>query len=146
LPERTILLIEDNPVDIDLTRQALRQFRAEHLLNVCTDGQEALEFMQQHQTLHDPRLPLLVLLDLKLPKIDGFEVLRWARANRVWRYVPIAALTTSRFHPDIQKAYDLGVNSYLVKPVDFERFTHLINRLRLYWLHENYVSYRIRGD
>ncbi|ANQ86542.1 response regulator [Azoarcus olearius] len=129
--ERSILLVEDNPADLDLT---LRAFRRRHLLNpllVARDGQEALDFIPRWSA-GEP-LPLVVLLDLKLPKVPGLEVLRTFKANPLTRPVPVVVLTTSDEDADIESAYSLGANSYILKPVDFDKFTQVASQIELYW-------------
>lgn len=132
-----ILLVEDNSRDADLTIRALKKKNlANHLFHV-EDGAEALDFMfgrgqyAEHRTYH---LPKVILLDLKLPKVDGLEVLRALRADPRTKAVPIVVVTSSAQDPDIQAAYDLGANSYVIKPVDFEAFFEAMNALGYYWL------------
>ena len=134
---RPILLVEDNPMDVDLTLQALREQHVANAVVVCRDGEDALRFMAAHASPEDPLLPLLVLLDLRLPNVDGLEVLREARQHPVWKQVPVIVLTTSRENDDIRHAYQLGVNSYIVKPVDFSSFTAVVKNIRVYWLLTN---------
>ncbi|MDO9598535.1 MAG: response regulator [Azoarcus sp.] len=128
---RPILLVEDNPADLDLT---LRAFKRRHLLNpirVARDGQEALDLMPQW--LAGEPLPLVVLLDLKLPKVHGLEVLRQFKQSETTRSVPVVVLTTSDEDADIESAYQLGANSYILKPVDFDKFTQVAAQIELYW-------------
>ena len=103
-------------------------------ITVCRDGEEALQYLADHASASDAQLPVLVLLDLRLPKVDGIEVLRRARTDEVWRQVPVIVLTTSRERTDIAMAYRLGVNSYLVKPVDFLAFADVVDAIKTYWL------------
>ena len=139
--DRPILLVEDNPMDVDLTFEAFKEHCVRNPIHVCRDGEEALRYMTDHSTAADAMLPTLVLLDLRLPKVDGIEVLRQARANEVWKRVPVVVLTTSREIQDLDDAYRLGVNSYIVKPVDFLDFVEVVNRLKLYWLLTNEPPY-----
>ena len=139
--DRPILLVEDNPMDVDLTFEAFKEHSVPNPIQVCRDGEEALRYMTDHSTAADAMLPTLVLLDLRLPKVDGIEVLRQARASEVWKRVPIVVLTTSREIQDLDDAYRLGVNSYIVKPVDFLDFVEVVNRLKLYWLLTNEPPY-----
>jgi CheY-like chemotaxis protein len=134
---RPILLIEDNLMDVDLTYQAFREHSVANPIVVCRDGEEALHYMATHDSAADPQVPILVLLDLRLPKIDGIEVLRHARQHEVWKRVPVVVLTTSRENRDIESAYQLGVNSYIVKPVDFLAFTEVVKTIKVYWLLTN---------
>jgi CheY-like chemotaxis protein len=134
---RPILLVEDNPMDLDLTLQALREHSVVNPVLSCRDGEEALEFIDRHPSPLDPQLPILVLLDLRLPKIDGIAVLKHAREDPVWKQVPIIVLTTSRENHDIEAAYRLGVNSYIVKPVDFLAFAEVVKTIKVYWLLTN---------
>ena len=134
---KTILLIEDDPSDIDLTRRALSKGHILNELVVASDGQEALDYLYGEGT-HAGRdtsdLPTLTLLDLKLPKVLGLEVLRRIRTERWTRRIPVVILTSSREEQDLARSYDLGVNSYIRKPVDFEQFVQSVSQLGLYWL------------
>lgn len=129
----TILLVEDNPDDEELTRLAFEECRLLNEVVVARDGEEALEY------LFDPQgrghvLPNLVLLDLKLPKVDGLEVLKRLREQERTRRLPVVILTSSKEESDLLAGYNLGCNSYIRKPVDFTQFTQAINQLGLYWL------------
>jgi two-component system response regulator len=134
---KTILLVEDNQSDIELTKRALKR---EHILNEITvveDGQEALDYMFGTGTFAGrdlTKMPTLILLDLKLPIIDGLEVLRRIRANPLTRRQVVVILTSSKEEQDILSGYDLGVNGYIRKPVDFIQFAEAIKYLGLYWL------------
>ena len=134
---RPILLVEDNPMDVDLTFQALQEHSVANPIIACLDGDEAIKYIEEHQLPTDPQIPILVLLDLRLPKIDGLEVLRYARSHPVWKQVPTIVLTTSRQNEDIEAAYKLGVNSYIVKPLDFATFAELVKTIKVYWLLTN---------
>jgi len=134
---RPILLVEDNPMDLDLTLQAFREHSIANPIVSCRDGEEALDYMEEHQLPNDWQVPILVLLDLRLPKVDGIEVLRQARKHPVWRQVPIVVLTTSRENKDIETAYEIGINSYIVKPVDFLAFIEMVKTIKVYWLLTN---------
>ena len=134
---KIILLVEDNPSDIGLTRRALAKSHIANELVVAEDGQEALDYLfgTGAYTGRDVNeLPALVLLDLKLPRVDGLEVLRRIRADERTRRLPVVVLTTSREAPDVAASYDLGVNSYIRKPVDFNQFVQAVQHLGLYWL------------
>ena len=134
---RPILLVEDNPMDVDLTFEAFKEHSVANPILVCRDGEEALRYMQAHDSATDSHVPILVLLDLRLPKVDGIEVLRQGRSHPVWKQVPFVVLTTSRENRDIEAAYQLGVNSYIVKPVDFAAFVELVKTINVYWLLTN---------
>jgi CheY-like chemotaxis protein len=134
---RPILVVEDNPMDLDFLLQAFEEHGVLNPVCVCRDGEEALQFIDAHPTPEDSNLPLLVLLDLRLPKVDGVEVLRHARQHPVWRQIPVVVVTTSRENADISKAYELGVNSYIVKPVDFTAFATVVKQIKFYWLLTN---------
>ena len=137
-PVRPILLVEDNPMDVDLTLQAFSEHSVANPIVLCRDGEEAVDYMDRHRAPGDLQVPVLVLLDLRLPKIDGIDVLRHARdGETVWKQVPFVVLTTSRENTDIEAAYRLGVNSYIVKPMDFLAFTEVARRIKTYWLLTN---------
>jgi two-component system response regulator len=129
--ERVILLVEDNPDDEALTVRAFSRSNIANRIEVARDGAEALEYLVGDA----PRpLPTLVLLDLKLPKVDGLEVLRRIRGTERTRALPVVILTSSREERDIVESYDLGVNSYIVKPIDFDKFVETVQALGLYWV------------
>jgi CheY-like chemotaxis protein len=134
---RPILVVEDNPMDLDFLLQAFAEHGVANPVRVCRDGEEALQFIADHAAPEDPDLPMLVLLDLRLPKVDGVDVLRDARQRPVWNKVPFVVLTTSREDRDVSRAYELGVNSYIVKPVDFGEFAAVVRRIKFYWLLTN---------
>lgn len=125
-----ILLVEDNANDAELTLRALKQRNLANRVLVCRDGAEAVEFFSDGAG----PVPKVVLLDLKLPKLDGLEVLRRLKQDDRTRSIPIVVLTSSREEPDIERAYALGANSYIVKPVDFEAFARAVSEVGLYWL------------
>lgn len=134
---KIILLVEDNPSDIGLTQRALTKSRVANELVVAEDGQEALDYLfgTGAYTGRDvTQQPALILLDLKLPRVDGLEVLRQIRADPRTRRLPVVILTTSKEDQDVATCYDLGVNSYIRKPVDFTQFVQAIQQLGLYWL------------
>jgi CheY-like chemotaxis protein len=134
---KTILLIEDNPSDIELTRRALDRSRVSNELVVVQDGQEALDYLfgsGPYAGRDAAALPGVALLDLKLPKVPGLEVLRAIRDDPRTRRLPVVILTSSNEEQDVSCCYDLGVNSYIQKPVDFERFAEAIRTLGSYWL------------
>jgi two-component system response regulator len=132
-----ILLVEDNPQDAELTIRALKKRTlANHFVHV-QDGQEAVDFLlckEAYKDRDDREMPKVILLDLKLPKLNGIEVLRLLRADMRTRTVPVVMLTSSREERDVIEAYQLGANSYIVKPVDFEIFLEVVSNMITYWL------------
>lgn len=130
-----ILLVEDNDDDILLTQRALRKNKISNELVVARDGEQALDVLfGRDETTSEEGEPLLVLLDLKLPKVDGLQVLQEIRKHRSTRRLPVVMLTTSSEQQDIAAGYDSGVNSYIRKPVSFERFVEAVGQVGLYWL------------
>lgn len=134
---RPILVVEDNDMDLDFCLQAFEENAVANPVVACRDGEEAIAFIDSHPTFEDKHFPLLVLLDLRLPKVDGIDVLRHARQHPVWKKVPFVILTTSRENADINTAYELGVNSYIVKPVNFVSFTEVVKNIKMYWVLTN---------
>ncbi|WP_249641041.1 response regulator [Cupriavidus sp. U2] len=132
---RPILLVEDNPDDIELTLIALQKTRLANPVVSVRDGAEALDFLRREGAYADrpEENPAVILLDKKLPKVDGHEVLREVRADDRLRRVPVVMLTSSREERDLLKSYDLGVNAYVVKPVEFDDFMAAINDLGVFW-------------
>ena len=131
-----ILLVEDNPNDAELTIRALRKNNFSQALTHVKDGQEALDFLfgvGAYAGRDIKEQPKVILLDLKLPKVHGIEVLRQIRANPDTKLLPVVVLTSSREDSDLVAAYNLGVNSYIVKPVDYEKFTEAVTQLGIYW-------------
>jgi CheY-like chemotaxis protein len=131
---RPILLVEDNPDDEKLTLRALKKNHIQNEIVVARDGVEALDYLFGSPERPMGERPAIVLLDLKLPKIDGIEVLRRIRADSVMRLIPIVILTSSREEQDLIAGYQIGANSYIRKPVDFVQFTEAVRQLGLYWL------------
>jgi two-component system response regulator len=132
-----ILLVEDNPNDAELTLYALKKYHVANHIEIVRDGAEALDYLfcaggYAYRRIEDG--PKMVLLDLKLPKVDGLDVLRRVKADPHTRLIPVVVLTSSREERDIVESYQLGVNSYIVKPVDFEQFTEAVRQLGLYWM------------
>jgi two-component system response regulator len=134
---RTILLVEDNPDDVTLTIRALKKANIANEVVVVSDGVEALDYLFSTGSYADQSkrtMPEVILLDLKLPKIDGLEVLQRLRADERTRLLPVVILTASKEERDLINGYKLGANSYIRKPVDFKRFAEAIKQLGLYWL------------
>ena len=132
-----ILLVEDNARDLELTLHALKKARLANHIHVARDGAEAIDFIfcegsHAQRRIEEP--PQLILLDLKLPKIDGLEVLQRIKGDARTKRIPVVVLTSSREQRDIVESYELGVNSYIVKPVDFARFNDAVRDLGFYWL------------
>ena len=137
MSEKVILLVEDNPDDVELTRIAFAEAKIANELVVVADGAQALDYLfarGDHAGRDPADLPSIVLLDLNLPKVDGREVLQAIRANEATRSLPVVVLTTSAEPFDVEASYALGVNSYIQKPVDFERFVWAVKQVGLYWL------------
>ena len=139
--EVEILLVEDNPHDAEMTIHALQRRNLSNKLVWVKDGAEALDFFfgpeSQARAVGRPKV---VMLDLKLPKVDGLDVLKQLKSDERTKTIPVVVLTSSREEPDIEKSYALGVNSYIVKPVDFEKFSEAVVNLGLYWLLLNQSS------
>ena len=128
---RPILLVEDNPMDVDLTLHAFRRHRLANPVQVARDGEEALAWIARWDA-GEPR-PVVVLLDVNMPRIGGLEVLRQLKAHPVYRTIPVVMLTTSSVGKDVDTAYQHGANSYIVKPVDFDKFMGIAEQIQLYW-------------
>jgi CheY-like chemotaxis protein len=136
LNNQYILLAEDDPNDVLLIQRAFQKAGLEEILKVVRDGEEAIEYLSGHDAYADRErfpLPFLVLLDLKMPGTNGFEVLRWVRSEREFKRLLVVVLTSSNLQEDVDRAYDLGANSYLVKPVEFAEMVNMIQRFEAYW-------------
>ncbi len=145
--ERGILLVEDNPDDVELTLRALKQYNVQNQIAVVRDGAEALDYLCATGAYADrdtSDMPAVVILDLKLPKIDGLEVLQRMRGDERTKLVPVVILTSSKEEKDMVNGYKLGANSYVRKPVDFTEFVEAARQLGLYWLVINEPPPQIR--
>jgi two-component system response regulator len=135
-----ILLVEDNPHDAEMTIRALKKVNLANKLIHLKDGAEALDFVFAKGAFADRQIqnrPKVILLDIKMPKIDGIEVLRQIKSNGITKTIPVVIMTSSKEEQDVITSYDLGVNSYVVKPVDFEGFAKAVSQLGFYWLITN---------
>ena len=138
--ETEILLVEDNPTDLELALRVFKKHRIANRIEVARDGEEALDFLfgeGAHAGRGSIQIPKVILLDLKLPKIGGIEVLRRIKGDPRTRTIPIVVLTSSREEKDLLESYQLGVNSYIVKPVDFDQFSDCLRDIGMYWLLSN---------
>jgi two-component system response regulator len=132
-----ILIVEDNPTDAELTLRALKKHNLANDLYIAVDGQEALDFIYckgQFESRHPSKPLKVIFLDLKLPKVNGLEVLKEIKSNPLTKKLPVVIITSSKEDPDIKAAYDLGANSYVVKPVDFDDFVKAMQNTGLFWL------------
>lgn len=139
-----ILLVEDDPAHTEIVRRNFETSRLANRLLSVEDGQAALDYLYRKAEFGDPNkypMPELILLDLRLPKVDGLEVLKTIKADEKLRHIPVVVLTTSSAEADIVKAYDCNANSYLVKPVDFPQFVELMESFGYYWLAWNRFPY-----
>jgi two-component system response regulator len=132
-----ILLVEDNPQDLELTQRALRKANLTNCIHIARDGAEALEFLfceGPHAGRKIEDAPKVILLDLKLPKLDGLQVLKRIKSDPRTKSIPVVVLTSSKEQNDVVESYHLGVNSYIVKPVNFERFAAAVQEVGMYWV------------
>ncbi len=127
---RPVLLVEDNPMDVDLTLRAFKERKLANPIEVARDGEEALAWIPRWEA-GEPR-PIVILLDVNMPKVGGLEVLRELKSHQVLRTIPVVMLTTSSVSADVQTAYEYGANSYIVKPVDFSKFMDVAMQIELY--------------
>lgn len=137
----TVLLVEDDPAHAELVLRSLEDYRAENHIIHLTDGEAALDFVFRRGEYEDAPRPHMILLDLRLPKVHGLEVLRQIRASEDLHMIPVIVLTTSEAEQDVVRAYEHRVNSYVVKPLDFARFTSLMRELGYYWLGWNHYPW-----
>jgi len=138
--EARILLVEDNPDDVELTLLAFKKYNFSNEIIVARDGQEALDVLfPSKEKIKQSKLPDIILLDLKLPKVSGLEVLKQIKAHPETRIIPVIVLTTSSEDRDLRDSYRLGVNSYIRKPVGFNKFVEVVKQLGLYWILLNEV-------
>ena len=131
-----ILLVEDEEADVELITSSRRKHNLSNEINVARDGEEALDYLYRRGAFEQLQGedPVLVLLDLKMPKLGGIEVLKTMKSDKKLKNIPVVIVTSSRENPDIQKCYELGVNAYVVKPIDFTEFTEAIKNVGLFWL------------
>ena len=141
--EYEIIIVEDNPEDSELMMRSLKKNNLSNNLILLEDGELALDFFFRRGKYKERKATksnLMIFLDLKLPKVDGLEILRQLKSNKNTKKIPVVIVSSSKQDPDINTAYELGANSYVVKPVDYEKFTETIKQLGLYWLVVNEIS------
>lgn len=133
-----ILLVEDNDADAELALRAFRRRKISNPVHVVRDGEEALDYVERRGAFaENAPIPSVILLDLRIPKVDGLEVLRQLKQHPIYRNIPVVVLTTSAEDRDVRRAYELGAASYIVKPVEFEKFQEVVERIDLYWMVTN---------
>jgi len=140
--EKTILLVEDNKDDVALTLRSFKKSKMKNKIVIAGDGEEALDYLfckGKFENRNPPDLPAMVLLDLKLPKIDGFEVLKEIRKNEITKFLPVIILTSSKEKRDMVYGYLMGANSFIQKPVDFGKFSEAIKTITVFWTHINKI-------
>ena len=148
MEQKTILLVEDNPDDVELAKRAFQKNNIKTNIIIARDGAETLEYLNAKSKFRDEALvlPHLILLDLKMPKVHGLEVLKQIRENVQTKFIPVVILTSSQDKKDILRGYELGANSYIVKPIDFLRFSEVVQQIALYWLSLNEQPSFKRGE
>jgi CheY-like chemotaxis protein len=133
-----ILLVEDNDADAELALRAFRRRKISNPVHVVRDGEEALDYVERRGAFaENAPVPSVILLDLRIPKVDGLEVLRHLKQHPIYRNIPVVVLTTSAEDRDVRRSYELGAASYIVKPVEFEKFQEVVERIDLYWMVTN---------
>jgi two-component system response regulator len=149
MEQKNILLAEDNPDDVELARRAFQKVNIISNIIVTHDGAETLEYLcgkGKYQGRNTDEVPRVILLDLKMPKVHGLEVLKHIRENRQTKYIPVIILTSSQDKKDIIRSYELGANSYIVKPIDFLKFSEVVQQIVMYWLTLNEQPMLKRGE
>jgi CheY-like chemotaxis protein len=142
-----ILLVEDNPSDVELTLRAFKRRKLSNPIAVARDGEEALDYIHRRGAFAGAApVPGIILLDLRLPRVDGLEVLRQIKQHEIYRTVPVVVLTTSAEDRDITASYEAGAASYIVKPVEFDKFLAVVERIDLYWILTNVPSPLARNE
>jgi CheY-like chemotaxis protein len=136
-----ILYAEDNAYDLDLALAAFEETHLVHSLDVVRDGQEAIDYFQQ--TLVDNHLPILAILDINMPKINGLDVLKRIKSNDKLKDVPVVILTSSQMESDLLKSYEYGVNAFVVKPIDYDEFTSVVRSIGNFWVKLNKTPYKV---
>jgi len=147
--QKNILLVEDNPDDVELAKRAFQKNNINNNIVVTRDGAETLDYLYGKGKYKDrdiSDIPRLILLDLKMPRVHGLEVLKQVRDNEITRYIPVVILTSSQDKKDIIMGYELGANSYIVKPIDFVKFSEVVQQIALYWLKLNEQPSFKRGE
>ena len=141
---KKILLAEDNPFDLELALAGLAEYRLTNEVVIARDGAETLDYLKRRGQFADRPVgsPMVILLDLKMPKVDGLEVLRQIKSDPALRTIPIVVLTSSREEQDVVESYNLGVNAYVVKPVAFDKFVEVVKQIGLFWVLSNEVPAR----
>jgi CheY-like chemotaxis protein len=149
MEQKNILLAEDNPDDVELARRAFQKINLNNNIIVTNDGAETLDYLNgkgKYQGRNTEDLPRIILLDLKMPKVHGLEVLKYVRENQQTKYIPVIILTSSQDKKDVIRSYELGANSYIVKPIDFVKFSEVVQQIVIYWLTLNEQPTLKRGE
>jgi len=149
MEHKNILLVEDNPDDVELARRAFQKVNINDTMVVTHDGAETLEYLYgkgKYKGRDTDDVPRLILLDLKMPKVHGLEVLKHIRENQQTKFIPVIILTSSQDKKDVIRSYDLGANSYIVKPIDFLKFSDVVQQIVMYWLTLNEQPTLKRGE